>query len=83
MTGQRLLDLAGIPAPVITAAAGAPGEDRVVVTFAPDGHRSAFAWPWLAGHALDGTIPPDPRTEDAKQLWPAAGPGYRQGRQAP
>ncbi|HEY6786021.1 MAG TPA: TauD/TfdA family dioxygenase [Trebonia sp.] len=79
VTGQRLLDLAGIPAPVITAAAGAPGEDRVVVTYAPDGHRSAFAWSWLAGHALDGTIPPDPRTEDAKQLWQAADLGWRPG----
>jgi gamma-butyrobetaine dioxygenase len=81
VTGQRLLDLAGIPAPVITAAAspGGPDEDRVVVTYGPDGHQSAFAWSWLAGHALDGTIPPDPRTEDAKQLWPAAGPGGRTG----
>jgi gamma-butyrobetaine dioxygenase len=74
VTGQRLLDLAGIPAPAITAAAVAagPGEDRVVVTYAPDGHQSAFAWSWLAGHALDGTVPPDPRTEDAKELWQAA-----------
>jgi len=73
VTGQRLLDLAGIPVPVITAAAvAAPGEDHVVVTFAPDGHQSAFAWSWLDGHALDGTVPPDPRTEDAKELWQAA-----------
>ena len=81
VTGQRLLDLAGIAAPVITAAsfAGPPGQDRVVVTHGPDGHQSAFAWSWLAGHALDGTVPPDPRTEDAKRLWLAAdlrgGPG--------
>ena len=82
VTGQRLLDLAGIPAPAITAVA-APGEDDVVVTFAPDGHQSAFAWSWLAGHALDGTVPPDPRTEDAKELWQAADLGGLPGQPGP
>ena len=84
VTGQRLLDLAGIPAPAITAAAvaTAAGEDRVVVTYAPDGHRSAFPWSWLAGHALDGTVPPDPRTEDAKELWQAADLGGLTGQTA-
>jgi gamma-butyrobetaine dioxygenase len=82
VTGQRLLDLAGIPADALVvtgACAGRPGEDRVVVTYAPDGHRSVYTLSWLAAHALDGTIPPDPRAEDAKELWRAADLGCLRG----
>ena len=44
----------------------------MVVTFAPDGHRSAFSRSWLAAHAFDGYGDGDGRTEDDKELWPAA-----------
>ena len=49
-------------------AAGEEGES-VVVTYAPDGHRSAFSRAWLAGHALGADGDSDRRTEDAKELW--------------
>jgi gamma-butyrobetaine dioxygenase len=63
----------------------------VLVTFAPDQHRSAFARSWLEEHALDGENDGDGRTEDDKELWLPADlsrlpvmswPGYLAGRQA-
>jgi gamma-butyrobetaine dioxygenase len=75
VTGQRPLDLAGIPD--ATVASCSAGATAVTVTFGPDGHQAAFGWPWLEAHALDEPAPPDARTEDAKALWdggPAALP---------
>ena len=71
-TGQKLKDITDIPnglAITLTEDAG----ESVAVTFAPDQHRSAFSRSWLAGHALDGYADGDGRTEDDKELWPAAG----------
>src|SRR5271157_69601 len=70
-SGQKLNGINDIPnglAITLTEDAG----ESVAVTFAPDGHRSAFSRSWLAGHALDGYADGDGRTEDDKELWPAA-----------
>jgi DUF971 family protein len=71
-SGQKFNDLTDIPAGVAVAAVQDAG-DRVVVTFAPDRHRSAFSRRWLAEHALDGYGDGDGRTEDDKELWRPAG----------
>ena len=69
-SGQKLKDITELPAGLAVSAAEDMGES-VVVTYAPDGHRSAFSRSWLAGHALG---PADDgegggRTEDDKELW--------------
>ena len=70
-SGQKLKDITEIPNDLGVAASENAGES-VLVTFAPDGHRSAFSRSWLAGHALDGYADGDGRTEDDKELWPSA-----------
>ena len=75
MSGQRLLRITDIPADIsvagITASSG-----TVQVLFHPDGHRAVFDQDWLARYGEPGrNPPPDPRTEDAKRLWSAAGLG--------
>jgi gamma-butyrobetaine dioxygenase len=86
VTGQRLLDLAGLPDARVAAAEAGPG--TVTVTFTPGGHRAVLSRSWLEASALDGPPPPGPRTEDAKALWQArdlpglpgaAWDGYRAG----
>jgi gamma-butyrobetaine dioxygenase len=78
-SGQKLTDIAELPDGLTVSAAEDTGES-VVVTYAPDGHRSAFSRSWLAEHALGGNGGDgDRRTEDDKELWlpadldPAAG----------
>ena len=86
-TGQKLKDITELPAGLAVSATEEEGES-VVVTYAPDGHRSTFSRSWLAGHALeprardrakdrarDGDGEGDGRTEDAKELWLPAGLG--------
>src|ERR1700693_3030596 len=51
VSGQKLKDITELPEDVAISAAD-DGES-VVVTFAPDGHRSVFSRSWLAAHALD------------------------------
>jgi gamma-butyrobetaine dioxygenase len=70
-SGQKLKDITQIPNDLGVAASADAGES-VLVTFAPDGHQSAFSRAWLAGHALDGYADGDGRTEDDKELWPTA-----------
>ena len=70
-SGQKLKEITEMPNDVGVAASAEAGES-VLVTFAPDGHRSAFSISWLAGHALDGYADGDGRTEDDKELWLAA-----------
>jgi gamma-butyrobetaine dioxygenase len=76
-SGQKLHDITELPDDLAVSAAEDAGES-VVVTYAPDGHRSVFSRSWLAAHALDGDDS-DGRTEDDKELWlpadlaPAAG----------
>jgi gamma-butyrobetaine dioxygenase len=75
VSGQRLLRITDIPADIsvagITASSG-----TVQVLFHPDGHRAVFDQDWLAQYGEPGrNSPPDPRTEDAKRLWSAAGLG--------
>ena len=70
-SGQKLKDITQIPNDLGVAASDNAGES-VLVTFAPDGHRSAFSRSWLASYALDGYADSDGRTEDDKDLWPAA-----------
>jgi gamma-butyrobetaine dioxygenase len=68
VTGQRLLEITDIPNGLV-ATVTAQHDTEIVVTFAPDGHRSVFRRDWLAAQ---GTADPDPRTEDGKVLWRAA-----------
>ena len=65
-SGQKLKDITELPAGLAVSAAEDRGES-VVVTYAPDGHRSTFSRAWLAAHALEGGG--DGRTEDDKELW--------------
>jgi gamma-butyrobetaine dioxygenase len=71
-SGQKLKAITELPEDVAVSAAEDAGES-VVVTFAPDGHRSVFSRSWLAAHALDGHDANghdgDGRTEDDKELW--------------
>jgi gamma-butyrobetaine dioxygenase len=73
-SGQKLKDVTDIPNGLAVAAAEDIGES-VVVTYAPDRHRSTFSRFWLADHALDGDggdaggTQDDDRTEDDKELW--------------
>jgi gamma-butyrobetaine dioxygenase len=69
VTGQRVVTITDIPnelAATVTARTSA----GIEVTFAPDGHRAAFGHDWLAARAAGEA---DPRTEDGKRLWRAAG----------
>ena len=71
-SGQKYHDITDLPPDVAVQTAREDG-DGVLVTFAPDRHRSAFSRRWLAAHALgdhggdDGDG--DGRTEDDKELW--------------
>jgi gamma-butyrobetaine dioxygenase len=71
-SGQKLKDITELPEDVAVSAMEDAG-GSVVVTFAPDGHRSVFSRSWLAAHALDGDDANghdgDGRTEDDKELW--------------
>ncbi len=69
-SGQKLKDITEIPNGLAVAAAEDTGES-VVVTYAPDRHRSTFSRSWLADHALDSDCDGDTvgRTEDDKDLW--------------
>jgi gamma-butyrobetaine dioxygenase len=68
VTGQRLLKITDIQNGLV-ATVTARHDTEIVVTFAPDGHRSVFRRDWLAARAAAA---PDPRTEDGKVLWRAA-----------
>jgi len=59
-SGQKLKDITELPDRLAVSAAQETGE-WVLVTFAPDGHRSTFSRSWLAAHAL-GSGDMDPRT---------------------
>ena len=63
---QKLKDITELPADLAVSAAEDRG-DSVVVTYAPDGHRSTFSRAWLVAHALEGGS--DGRTEDDQELW--------------
>jgi gamma-butyrobetaine dioxygenase len=69
VSGQRLFDIADLPADVRVAEARVDGKALDVV-FAPDGHRSRFD---LADLLATADKPPrDDRNESAKRLWPSA-----------
>ncbi len=69
-SGQKLNDVTALPDGLAVRGAEDTGES-VVVTFAPDQHRSTFLRSWLAAHALDDDHDGDGdgRTEDDKELW--------------
>jgi DUF971 family protein len=92
VSGQKLKDITELPDDVAVSAVSTAGDagESVVVTFAPDRHRSVFLRSWLAAHALDGhdanRHDGDGRTGDDKELWlpadldrlpEASWPGYR------
>ena len=52
-TGQKLNDITDIPNGLAITRTEDAGES-VLVTFAPDQHRSAFPRSWLEEHVLDG-----------------------------
>jgi gamma-butyrobetaine dioxygenase len=68
---QKFLAITDLSTELAVAAAAEVGES-VVVTYAPDRHRSVFSRAWLAGHALDVYDDGAGRTEDDKALWPPA-----------
>jgi len=71
-SGQKLNDVTALPDGLAVRGVEDTGES-VVVTFAPDQHRSTFLRSWLAAHALDDHDGDgDGRTEDDKELWPPA-----------
>jgi gamma-butyrobetaine dioxygenase len=79
-SGQKFRDITEIPNEIVVTSTEDAGE-CVLVTYAPDGHRSAFRRSWLAEHALDTYRDGDGRTEDDKDLWkPADLTGPRSGR---
>jgi gamma-butyrobetaine dioxygenase len=67
-SGQKFRDITDIPNELAVAATEDAGE-FVVVTYAPDRHRSTFRRSWLAEHALDTYGDGDGRSEDDKDLW--------------
>jgi Gamma-butyrobetaine hydroxylase-like, N-terminal len=67
-TGQKLKDITDIPNGLAITRTEDAGES-VLVTFAPDQHRSAFPRTWLEDHALGDGADGDGRTEDDKELW--------------
>jgi len=76
-TGQRLVAVGELPARVTVAAVTEAG-GGVTVVFGPGGHQATFDRAWLASYAgpagpVPGAAATDPRTEDAKRLWSAAG----------
>jgi len=71
-TGQRLIDVTGMPNGLAITLIEDAGES-VLVTFGPGQHKSVFSRAWLAAHALGGAGAGhgdgDGRTEDDKELW--------------
>jgi gamma-butyrobetaine dioxygenase len=67
-SGQKLKDITELPAGLAVSTAEDTGES-VVVTYAPDGHRSTFARSWLTAHAPGPAEDGGGRTEDDKELW--------------
>ena len=77
VSGQKLKDITELPDGLAVSTAEDAG-DTVIVTYAPDGHRSAFSRAWLARHALSDDGPRagsaggelGGRTEDdGKEFW--------------
>ena len=77
-TGQKLKDITDIPNGLAITRTEDLGE-CVLVTFAPDQHRSPFPRAWLEDHALGDSADGDGRTEDDKQLWLPADLGPETG----
>ena len=77
-TGQKLNDITDIPNGLAITRTEDAGES-VLVTFAPDQHRSAFPHSWLEEHALGNERDGDGRTEDDKELWLPADLGPKTG----
>ena len=75
VSGQKLRDITELPDDVAVSAVSTAGDagESIVVTFAPDRHRSVFLRSWLAAYALDdhdaNGHDGDGRTEDDKELW--------------
>jgi gamma-butyrobetaine dioxygenase len=56
VSGQKLKDITELPDGLAVSTAEGAG-DTVIVTYAPDAHRSAFSRAWLARHALSDDGP--------------------------
>lgn len=71
---QKLFQVTDLAPELAISAVGESG-DTVTLTFAPDGHRSAFSRRWLESQRPSS--PGDGRTERSKLLWTAADLGGR------
>ena len=68
LTGQKLYQITDLPESLaVGAVRPLESDEGWEVVWAPDGHVSRYAAEWL-GRAAE----PDPRTEDAKELWGSA-----------
>ncbi|SEK52415.1 2-trimethylaminoethylphosphonate dioxygenase [Streptacidiphilus jiangxiensis] len=68
LTGQKLFQITDLPEHLtVDAVRPLADQDGWELVWAPDGHVSRYTAAWLAQPAQ-----PDPRTEDAKQLWGSA-----------
>jgi gamma-butyrobetaine dioxygenase len=73
--GQRHVELADLPEHPAVETVWAEGA-LVRIRFRPDGHEGVFDRERLERWCRDDdALPYDPRTEDAKRLWPAGGGG--------
>lgn len=77
--GQKLFGIADVPVDVGVVDVRVSA-DTITVTFAPDGHRSAFSRAWLDAHAAQQAG--DGRSERDKRLWSATDLDVRRHRYA-
>ena len=66
--GQRLLNITDIPTDIAIGEVSL-ADDRIIVEFEPDGHRSEFDLDWLYQNCYRLNRPYDDRSEAGKKLW--------------
>lgn len=68
VSGQRLVNITDIP-PEVALRRVAVERGRLVIEFAPDGHRSEFDLEWLHANGCGPTSRVDDRSAAGKRLW--------------
>jgi gamma-butyrobetaine dioxygenase len=71
-TGTRLTSIGDLSADIIITAVHQSGQ-RIEIEFGPDRHTGVYDAGWLGQFGSAATRADDGRSEDAKQLWDAAG----------